>query len=294
MLSSNSFTLKEADAMDQIIESTSKAKESIEGYIPKIIDFGVKILIAVVILILGKVVIGILMKLLSNVFEKTKIEISVRRFLISICRVVSYLILVIIICSQIGIDTTSFIAVLGSAGLAIGLAMQGSLSNFAGGVLILINKPFVVGDYIIDEGTEKEGTVKKIDLFYTCLITGDNKSVIIPNGRLTNSAITNVTSQDKRRIEIEVGISYNSDISEAKRILEDLVNEDERVLKNEEVFVYIKELTSNQVTVGIRAWAKTENYWKTYCALTENVKLVLDEKGIEIPFNQLQVHISPK
>lgn len=293
MLLSNSFILKESDAMDKIVKTTDKMKESIEGYLPKIVDFGIRILIAIVILILGRILIRFLMKLLSNVFDKTKIEISVRKFLISICRVISYLILIIILCSQIGIDTTSFIAVLSSAGLAIGLAMQGSLSNFAGGVLILINKPFLVGDYIIDEGTGKEGTVKKIDLFYTSLITGDNKSVIIPNGILTNSAITNVTSQDKRRIDIEIGVSYNSNTSEVKKILEKLVNEEEKVLKNEEIFVYIKELTPNQVTVGIRAWVKTGDYWVTYCTLTEKVKLCLDENGIEIPFNQLKVHISP-
>lgn len=280
------------DTAETALKQANKLLDTVEGYLPKVLDFGIKILIAIVILIVGKIIIGFLMKFLKKFFEKTKIEISVRKFLLSLCKALLYLMLIIIVCNQVGIDTTSFIAILGSAGLALGLAMQGSLSNFAGGVLILLVRPFVVGDYVVDEGTGKEGTVKKIDLFYTHLATADNKTVIIPNGNLTNSAITNVTAQNKRRVDIEVGISYNANMAEAKRVVEEVISKEDRVLREEESTVFIKELAASQVTVGLRVWTSTVDYWSVYFALTENIKLAFDEAGIEIPFNQLEVHIN--
>ncbi len=195
------------DAANKTIKEAGKFFETVEGYLPKVLEFGIKIVLAIVILIAGKVIIGFIMKFLNKVFEKGRMEISVKKFLLSLARALLYFVLIIIICNQVGIDTTSFIALLGTAGLALGLALQGSLSNFAGGVLILLLRPFSVGDYIIDAGSGKEGTVEKIDLFYTYLYTPDNRSVIIPNGNLTNSTITNVSSQDKRRVDIEAGIS---------------------------------------------------------------------------------------
>lgn len=293
-----SLVMKEADvnnvenAADEVVKEANKLLNTIESYLPKVLEFGIRILIAIVILFIGKVIINFIMKFLNRFFDRTKIELSVKKFLVSLCRALLYLMLIIIVCNQVGIDTTSFIAILGSAGLALGLAMQGSLSNFAGGVLILLVRPFVVGDYIVDEGSGKEGTVTKIDLFYTHLSTVDNKLVIIPNGNLTNSAITNVTAQNKRRVDIEVGISYNANIAEAKKVVENVIAREERVLGEEEVSVFIKELAASQVTVGLRVWTKTEDYWGVYFTLTENIKLAFDEAGIEIPFNQLEVHVN--
>ena len=218
-------------------------------------------------------------------------EISVKKFLLSLARALLYFVLIIIICNQVGIDTTSFIALLGTAGLALGLALQGSLSNFAGGVLILLLRPFSVGDYIIDAVSGKEGTVEKIDLFYTYLYTPDNRSVIIPNGNLTNSTITNVSSQDKRRVDIEAGISYNANMADAKRVIETLMEKDERILHDEQNAVVIKELAASQVTVLMRAWVRTENYWDVYFDMTEKIKDAFDKAGIEIPYNQLDVHV---
>lgn len=294
----SSFVMKEAEMdnvsqkAEEVVKEANKLIETVEGYIPKIFDFGVKILIAILILAVGKVIINFIMKFLKKFFDKTKIEISIKKFMLSLAKTLLYMVLIIMVCNQVGIDTTSFIALLGSAGLAVGLALQGSLSNFAGGVLILLLRPFVVGDYIVDEGTGKEGTVAKIDLFYTHLSTGDNKLVIIPNGSLTNSAITNLTAQDKRRVDVEVGISYNADMGQAKRVIESVIDKEERVLRDNPVSVFVKELAASQVTLGLRVWTKTEDYWGVYFTLTENIKTAFDEAGIEIPFNQLEVHVN--
>ncbi len=279
------------DAANKTIKEAGKFFETVEGYLPKVLEFGIKIVLAIVILIAGKVIIGFIMKFLNKVFEKGRMEISVKKFLLSLARALLYFVLIIIICNQVGIDTTSFIALLGTAGLALGLALQGSLSNFAGGVLILLLRPFSVGDYIIDAGSGKEGTVEKIDLFYTYLYTPDNRSVIIPNGNLTNSTITNVSSQDKRRVDIEAGISYNANMADAKRVIEALMEKDERILHDEQNAVVIKELAASQVTVLMRAWVRTENYWDVYFDMTEKIKDAFDKAGIEIPYNQLDVHV---
>ena len=279
------------DAANKTIKEAGKFFETVEGYLPKVLEFGIKIVLAIVILIAGKVIIGFIMKFLNKVFEKGRMEISVKKFLLSLARALLYFVLIIIICNQVGIDTTSFIALLGTAGLALGLALQGSLSNFAGGVLILLLRPFSVGDYIIDAGSGKEGTVEKIDLFYTYLYTPDNRSVIIPNGNLTNSTITNVSSQDKRRVDIEAGISYNANMADAKRVIEALMEKDERILHDEPNAVVIKELAARQVTVLMRAWVRTENYWDVYFDMTEKIKDAFDKAGIEIPYNQLDVHV---
>ncbi len=269
-----------------------KVIETFEGYVPKAMDFVVNIVIALLIFFIGKIIINFIVKLINKFLEKANVEISVRRFLKSLTRTLLYIVLIIIICNQVGINTASFIAVLGSAGLAIGLAMQGSLSNFAGGVLILILKPFKVGDYIIDNATGKEGTVYKIDLFYTTITTGDNKRITVPNGTLANSAITNVTAFGKRRVDLEVGISYSSNIGDAKAVIEKVAMTEEKVLKAEGISVFVKELAQSQVTMGLRVWAETGDYWTVCCNLNENLKNALDEAGIEIPFNQLEVHIN--
>ena len=191
-----------------------------------------------------------------------------------------------------GIATSSFIAILGSAGLAVGLALQGSLTNFAGGILILLVKPFKVGDYIIYGGTGEEGTVSKIDIFYTNIITGDNRKIVIPNGSVANSTLVNVTAYDKRRVDLEIGISYAADISQAKEVIKKVASECDTVLKNEEIFVFVSNLDASQVTMGLRVWCKTEDYWQTKFDLTEQIKNVLDDNNIEIPFNQLQIHVN--
>ena len=194
----------------------------------------------------------------------------------------------------LGIPTSSVIAAISAAGLAIGLALQGSLSNFAGGVLILLFKPFDIGDYIKEDTHGNEGTVEGIDLFYTKLKTPDNKQVVVPNGILANSSLTNFTSQNMRRVDITVGISYDSDIKLAKSILLDIINADERVLKDQDINVFVAELAESQVTLGTRFWVATDDYWQTKWDMLELYKEQLEGNGIDIPFNQLCVTINEK
>lgn len=284
------------DTAEKIAEDT---KEKVDYLIkcwdlirPALLSFAGKVIFAIILFFVGKFVIKLITKICNRFFEKTYIEVGVYKFLISVIRALLYVMLIGIICGNFGIETTSFVAILGSAGLAAGLALQGSLSNFAGGVLLLIVKPFKVGDYIVDGKSGKEGTVTKIDIFYTNIVTVDNKKIVIPNGDLANSTLVNVTAYDKRRVDFEVGISYNSDISLAKRVIERVASDYELVLKDEEIFVFVSNLDASQVTMGLRVWAKTEDYWTTKFDLTERIKVALDENNIEIPFNQLQVHVN--
>ncbi len=273
------------------VEEANKLLDTVEGYIPKVFDFLVNVVIAIVLLIVGKIIIKYILKICKKFFDKANVELSIQKFLESLMKVVLYVVLVIIICDKVGIDTASFIAVLGTLGVTVGLALQGSLSNFAGGVLIILLKPFRVGDYIIDNGSGREGTVERIDLFYTKLKTGDNKAISIPNGTLSNSAITNLTRYDKRRVDLAFGIGYADDVDKAKKLIMDVAYNDEDVLKEPDITVVVTELAASQVTISLRAWCKTDDYWKVYWRLMENVKKVLDDNGIEIPFNQLQVHV---
>lgn len=283
----NSFLLSSS-----AVEEANKLLATIEGYLPKVFDFAVKIVIALVLLVVGKIIIKMILKFCDKFFTKAGVEISIKRFLESLIKVALYVILIIILCGQVGIDTASFIAVLGTLGLTVGLALQGSLSNFAGGVLIIMLKPFRVGDYIVDNGTGREGTVEKVDLFYTKLITPDNRAISIPNGSLSNSAITNVSAFDTRRVDVAFGIGYGEDVEKAKALLLDIAKNDEAVLSNPETVAVTTELAASQVTITVRAWCKSGDYWAVNSRIMENGKKVLDANGIEIPFEQLQVHIA--
>ncbi len=278
-----------------IAEDINKKANAITEYfnnnVNSFINFGINVIIAIIIFIIGRVLIKLCLKFLNRIFKRSNVDIGVAKFLNSCCNVLLHIVLLGIVCSQIGIKTTSVVAVIGSAGIAVGLALQGSLANFAGGVLILLLKPFVIGDYIVDGGTGSEGTVRKIDLFYTYLVTIDNKQVVIPNGQLANSNLTNITAFDKRRLDMEVGISYSSDITKAKKIIKDIAESDARVLKDEEIFIFVSSLDASQVTLGIRIWVKTSDYWNTKFDMNEKIKNKLDENEIEIPFNQLEVHV---
>lgn len=196
--------------------------------------------------------------------------------------------------SSFGLDAASVVAVLGSAGVAIGLAVQGSLSNLAGGVLILALKPFKVGDYIKEGYSDKEGTVTEIQIFYTKLLTPDNQTVILPNGNLANNSLVNVTTQEARRMDISVGISYHADLKKAKDVLLQVLAGDEAVLKDRDYLVYVDSLADSSVMLGVRCWFRQEDFWQGKWRITENCKLKLDENGIEIAFPQLDVHLDGK
>ena len=221
--------------------------------------------------------------------EHHDVDTGVIQFLTAIVKYGLYIVMIMTILSLFGVATTSVVAVLGSAGVAIGLALQGSLSNFAGGVLILLLKPFKVGDYIVQGGSE--GTVYEISIFYTKLKTVDNKVVVIPNGTLSNNTIVNVSHMDRRRVDIVVGISYDADIRTAKDIIYKLAQNDPSRLQEENAIVYVDNLGASSVDIGVRVWVKASDYWDTKWRLTENIKYAMDENNISIPYTQIDVQI---
>jgi small conductance mechanosensitive channel len=275
---------------EEVVEEVNKLAEYVGDKIPGLIDFAIGVVLALVVFFIGTKLIKWIRKIIKISMEKGNVDKGVSQFVDSLVKFALYAILIFSIGSKFGLDTTSVAAALASCGVAIGLALQGSLSNFAGGVLILILKPFVVGDYIIEDNKGREGTVKEIQLFYTKLLTVDNKTVIIPNGSLANTSLTNVTAQDKRRLDLSVGISYDADLKKAKQLIEDLLCKDEDILQSEGVTVFVDALGESSVVIGARGWVKKEAYWTAKWRLTENIKLTLDENGIEIPFNQVVVH----
>ena len=248
-----------------------------------------KIVFALLIWFIGKKLISLSLKLLRKVFDRGSIDLGVVNFTMSIIKFALYAGLILMVIDELGIQTTSLITVFGSAALAVGMSLQGSLSNFAGGVLILIFKPFKVGDYIVVGNYE--GTVRTIEILYTKLTTVDNKVVMLPNGTLSNSNIINVGAEDFRRLDIEMSIGYSSDLKLAKTLLNTIVNNNPAVIKDRDIKVIVKSLDESCVTLETRVWVKTEDYWDTRFTLLEEYKAEFDKNGIEIPFNQMDVHI---
>lgn len=263
----------------------------IDTLAPGAVGFLVNIVFALALLFIGKKLITLILKFLNRSFDRAGMEESLRGFLNSLLRVGLYAVLIMIIADQAGIPTTSFLAVLGSAGLAIGMALQGSLSNFAGGVLILLLKPFRVGDYIVEDNKGNGGTVERIDLFYTYLTTPDNRRIVIPNGSLANTSLTNVSAKEIRRLDLSVGIAYSADLLKAKKLLYHILSEREKVLEDKGITVFVDSLGESSVNLGFRAWVKAGDYWTEKWEIMEEVKLQFDANGVEIPFNQIDVHV---
>ena len=284
-------TQEVTDATQEAVKQVNQLTQYVQDSIPGLITFGLKVLAALVAFFIGRLVIRWIRKIVRRSFERSGADKGVEQFVDSLLKYGLYALLVFSLISSLGFDTTSVAAVLASGGVAIGLALQGSLSNFAGGVLILLLKPFVVGDYIIEDSNGKEGTVKEIQIFYTKLSTIDNKTIVIPNGMLTNNSITNATAKDERQLDLRVGISYDADIRQAKSVIENLLIKDECIIKNEQINVFVHELADSAVVLGIRAWVKNEEYWETRWRLLEEIKILLDENGLEIPSPQMAVHM---
>lgn len=280
---------KEANAAQNA--DPSKIKSFLEGLVPEIVSLGIQILLAIVIYFVGIKLIKFLRKRIRNWLMKLGFDTGVIQFLDSLIKIIAYFVLVCVILGLFGIQTTSIIAVLTSASLAAGLALQGSLANFAGGVLILVLKPFVVGDYIIEDTHGNEGTVIHISTVYTKLKTIDNKTIVIPNGTLANSSLTNLTHMDKRMIDLKIGVSYDTDLKKAKDVMTEVLMAEEARILEEPVKVFVSELGASEVTIGCRFWVKTEDYWEAKWRVTENLKNALDEHQIEIPFQQIDVNL---
>ena len=254
--------------MDEVIETTNEAAEDVnvfiqylQDHIPNLISFAIEIVLALIFFFLGRIAIKWIRKLTRKMLERSNVDKGVETFVDSLLKFMLYGILLFTIATKFGFDTASVAALIASAGVAVGLAVQGSLSNFAGGILILLLKPFVVGDYIIEDNHGDEGTVKEIQLFYTKLLTVDNRTVVIPNGMLTNNSLTNVTHMDERKLELKVSISYESDLLKAKAVLADLIQKESRIMQDKEHRIFVDELGDDGVILGMRCWVSTEDYW---------------------------------
>lgn len=258
------------------------------------VDFLLKVILALVVYGVGSKVIAWICRLLRKQLTRFGTDEAAKSFLLSLVKIGMHAILILTIAGQLGVDKTSVAALVGSAGVAISLALQGGLSNFAGGLIIMFLRPFSVGDYIIENGNNIEGTVEKIELYYTTLMTVDSRRIVIPNSTLTGNSITNVTAMDKRRLEIKVGISYHSDLLKAKDILRRLVEEDPELLEREEIQIFVDQLADSAVILGIRAWVRTDEYWNTKWRMNERIKLEFDANGIQIPFPQMDVYLQQK
>lgn len=276
---------------EEVVKEVGRLTQYLLDKIPALFDFAIEVILALLVFFIGAKVIGWIRKIIRKSLERANVDKGVGTFVDSMLKFGLYAILVFSIGKKFGLDTTSVAAAFASAGVAIGLALQGSLSNFAGGVMILILKPFVVGDYIIEDTNKCEGTVKEIQIFYTKLATADNRTIIIPNGTLVNNSLTNVTAQDKRRLDIKVDIAYDADLKKAKEVLEKLLNDEEGILPDCDKLVFVDMLGPSSVVIGVRGWVKSEDYWSVRWKMLENIKLTLDENGIEIPYNQLTVHL---
>ena len=279
----------EGQELEAITEEIDRAQAYMDQYLPGVVSFGLKVLIALLVFFISSRLIKLVRRLVRRSMERAGADTGLVQFIDSLLKAFLYFVLVMLIASGFGVDTASVIALAGSAGLAAGLALQGSLSNFAGGVLILMVKPFKVVDYIIQG--DLEGTVSQIEMIYTSLLTPDNRKVVIPNGALADSSLINVTAQEKRRLDIDVGISYAADLRRAKEVCMKLLEQDARILQDEERLAVVSELADSAVMLKVRFWVRPEDYWMAKWEMTEAVKLAFDENGIEIPFNQLDVHV---
>lgn len=277
--------------LQKVAENPGIIRTWLEGMVPDILNFALQVVIAIVVYMIGSRIIRMFVKMVRRSMDRTGADEGVKQFVTPLIKYTLYVVLIFMIMGLFGIATTSAVAVLGSAGVAVGLALQGSLSNLAGGVLILLLKPFRVGDYIIEDSHKNEGTVAEISIFYTKLVTVDNKVIVIPNGMLANSSLTNVSHMNKRRVDVAVGIAYEADIRRAKEILFETAQNDPARLQEEEAVVFVDNLGASSVDMGIRLWVRTEDYWSAKWRLTENVKYALEKNGISIPYQQIDIQI---
>ncbi|MGV6861711.1 MAG: mechanosensitive ion channel family protein [Putridiphycobacter sp.] len=281
--------------MPETIQDTANTVQSTVDYtnpdfwIEKGIEWGTKIIIAVAILIIGMMIVKRISKIANKILMKRDFDESLRTFLISMISISLRILVVLTALGQLGLEMTSFIALIGAAGLAIGMAFSGTLGNFAGGVMILIFKPYKVGDYIKAQG--EEGIVKEIQIFNTILLTLDNKTIIIPNGAVANGNMTNFTFQEKRRVDFTVGIAYGDDYDKAKAVLENFIKEDSKILQDEANFIGLGALADSSVNITLRVWCKTADYWDVYFKMNERIYKEFGQEGLNIPFPQLDVHI---
>jgi len=252
-------------------------------------EYGLKIIGAILIFIIGKMIIGILSGVLRRLFAKKATDETLSKFVISLTRITLLVIVILASLSTLGVETTSFVALIGAAGLAVGFALQGSLSNFAAGIMLIIFRPFEVGHFV--EAGGATGTIEAIKIFNTVMKTPDNKTIIVPNSGITGGNITNYSAKDTRRVDLVFGIGYDDDIKKAKDIMEGIIKADSRILKDPAPVVRVVELADSSVNFAVRPWVNSGDYWAVYFDLMEGIKMAFDEAGISIPYPQTDVHL---
>lgn len=277
--------------MEQALNMLNLKEEQIAQLTVMVTEMGLNLLAAIAILVIGLWLAKRLGKLVEKSASKVGADITLSNFAGALCRWGLAAFVIIAAMSRVGIQTASFVAVLAAAGLAIGMALQGSLANFAAGVLILVFRPYKHGDFVDAGGVS--GTVKEISIFSTILATGDNKKIIVPNSKMTGGSITNFSAYDTRRVDLLIGVSYNADLQKTRAVFEQLLADHPNVLKDEKTTVAVKELGAHSVNFVIRAWVKSGDYWPTTFELTEQIKIALDQNGIGIPYPQLDLHVDP-
>ena len=253
------------------------------------VDLGINVAIAIAIFYVGKMAISLVVRALHRVMQRQEVDKTLETFVCNLVRMVLLVVVVIAAIGQIGIETTSFIAIFGAAGLAVGLALQGSLSNFAAGVLIVLFRPYRVGHFI--EAAGINGVVEQVQILTTVLKTGDNKQVIVPNGQIMNSIITNFSANDTRRVDMVVGVSYDDDLDKVRDVIKDLVAAEDRILDEPACTIAVSALADSSVNFVVRPWVKTSDYWGVMFDLTEAIKKRFDKDGITFPFPQRDVHL---
>lgn len=280
------------ETAQELTDHVSQFQKYLDEHTPELISFGIKVVLSIVVLYIGSRLIRWGLGLVRRSLGRTGMDKGAVQFLCSFLKALLYILLIFGIGMNFGIKESSVAALLGTAGVTIGLALQGGLSNLAGGVMLLIFKPFQVGDYIIvDKANGWEGTVYKIEICYTTLLSVDYRHIVIPNGTLSGNTVVNLTARDMRKLELKIGISYDSDMHKAKQILEQIIKDDKGTREDQGMLVYVDELAENAVTLGLRVWVPTEDYWTVRWRLNETIKDEFDRQGIRIPYRQLDVHL---
>ena len=283
-------------SVKQSLKDILNFKEYLTEQLPALTGFCIKVVLSIIVFFVGRRIISWIVNIMRKSLERANIDAGVVQFISSAGKAILYMLLIFNIAISLGVKESSVAALLGTAGVTVGLALQGGLANLAGGVLLLIFKPFVVGDYIIQDQTNGcEGTVAKIEICYTTLLSIDNKKIVVPNGTLSNSTIINVTAKENRKLEIKVGISYDADIRKAKKVIEDILKADPDTRSdNSEMVVFVDSLADSAVIIGLRVWVPTDAYWKTKWRLNQRIKEEFDANGITIPYNQMEVYVHPR
>lgn len=278
------------DVQTPLVDSLAKAESWLNSNSDLLVQYGVNIISAVLILFIGNIVAKMVANSVAKMLERKKMDKAVIEFIHGIVRYTLFVIVLIAALSRIGVQTASVVAVIGAAGLAIGLALQGSLSNFAAGVLIVGFRPFKSGDYVEVGGVA--GSVEAIQIFQTVLKTPDNKMVVVPNAGVIGSPITNYSRHDTRRVDLTIGVSYSSDLKLTKKVIQEALEKDERILKDHDITIGVVALADSSVNFVVRPWCKTADYWDVYFDSNQAIKEALDANGIEIPFPQMDVHLN--